>query len=217
MSIPPLPQRRLPLLDPSGSGPSLPWYRWFQSLLEGVGGSGGGTVGPEGPAGPSGAPGPPGPVSLEGILGLSLLDGSGGISSVTSATADLTVSNPHQAPVLTVVSAPKWDTARTLSFTGDATGSNTVDGSANVATGLTLATVNSNVGTFGDATHVAQIAVNAKGLITAVTAIAIAFPIPTFGVGAPVALVSEGALYFDTTVAIYVGYVQHSGAWNQIA
>lgn len=38
---------------------------------------------------------------------------------------------------------------------------------------LTLATVNPNVGTFGDATHVAQITVNGKGLITAAVAVAI--------------------------------------------
>lgn len=38
---------------------------------------------------------------------------------------------------------------------------------------LTLATVNSNVGTFGDATNVAQITVNGKGLITAASNVAI--------------------------------------------
>lgn len=38
----------------------------------------------------------------------------------------------------------------------------------------TLATVNSNVGSFGDSTHVAAITVNAKGLITAAASTAIA-------------------------------------------
>lgn len=66
-------------------------------------------------------------------------------------------------------SAAKWTTARTLSFTGDATGSNTVDGSGNVATALTLATVNSNTGTFGDSVTIPSITVNGKGLITAVS------------------------------------------------
>lgn len=47
--------------------------------------------------------------------------------------------------------------------TGDATGS----------TALTLATVNSNVGSFGDATHVPAITVNGKGLITAASSIVI--------------------------------------------
>lgn len=58
-------------------------------------------------------------------------------------------------------SASKWLTARTLSFTGDATGSMSVDGSANASAALTLATVNSNVGTF------TKVTVNAKGLVTA--------------------------------------------------
>jgi hypothetical protein len=63
--------------------------------------------------------------------------------------------------------ATKWATARTLSFTGDATGSGSVDGSANVATALSLATVNANVGSFGSASQVATFTVNAKGLTTA--------------------------------------------------
>jgi hypothetical protein len=43
-----------------------------------------------------------------------------------------------------------------------------------VASGaLTLATVNSNVGSFGDASHVASVTVNAKGLVTAASAISI--------------------------------------------
>ncbi len=51
----------------------------------------------------------------------------------------------------------------------DLTGDVTTSGG--VAT--TLATVNSNVGTFGDGTHVAQVTANAKGLITAVSSVAI--------------------------------------------
>lgn len=55
----------------------------------------------------------------------------------------------------------------TTTLTGDITGS----GSVSFAT--TLATVNSNVGTFGNSTDVAQVTVNAKGLITAVSAVPI--------------------------------------------
>lgn len=68
-----------------------------------------------------------------------------------------------------VASAAKWTTARTLSLTGDATMSMTVDGSANVSTALTLATVNANVGTFGSSTTIPIITANGKGLITAVS------------------------------------------------
>lgn len=61
--------------------------------------------------------------------------------------------------------ATTWATARDLSLTGDATATlASVDGSANVSAALTLATVNSNVGTF------TKVTVNAKGLITAATA-----------------------------------------------
>ena len=58
--------------------------------------------------------------------------------------------------------ATKWATARDLTISGDATGTFTaVDGSNNVNAGLTLATVNSNVGTY------TKVTVNAKGLVTA--------------------------------------------------
>lgn len=58
--------------------------------------------------------------------------------------------------------ATTWQTARDLSLTGDATATLlSVNGSANVSAALTLATVNSNVGTF------TKVTVNAKGLVTA--------------------------------------------------
>jgi hypothetical protein len=58
--------------------------------------------------------------------------------------------------------ATKWATARNLSLTGDGTATlSSVDGSAAVSAAFTLATVNSNVGTF------TKFTVNAKGLITA--------------------------------------------------
>lgn len=60
--------------------------------------------------------------------------------------------------------ATKWATARNLSLTGDGTATLTsVDGSANVSAALTLATVNSNVGTY------MKVTVNGKGLVTAAT------------------------------------------------
>ena len=51
-------------------------------------------------------------------------------------TIDLVVGTLNQN---TTGSAASWTTARTLSFTGDVTGSGSVDGSANVATALTIA------------------------------------------------------------------------------
>jgi phage-related tail fiber protein len=57
--------------------------------------------------------------------------------------------------------ATKLATARTLAVSGDATGSASFDGSANATIAATLATVNSNVGTF------TKLTVNGKGLVTA--------------------------------------------------
>lgn len=60
--------------------------------------------------------------------------------------------------------ATTWQTARDLSLTGDGTATlASVNGSGNVSAAFTLATVNSNVGTFLKTT------VNAKGLVTAAT------------------------------------------------
>ncbi len=50
-----------------------------------------------------------------------------------------------------------------ITVTGDVTGSGTTD----IVT--TLATVNANVGTFGSATEIPTVTVNAKGLVTAIS------------------------------------------------
>jgi hypothetical protein len=70
--------------------------------------------------------------------------------------------------------ATKWQTARDLSLTGDATATlQAVDGNANVSAAITLATVNSNVGSFGNSITVPTVTVNGKGLVTAITQTAI--------------------------------------------
>lgn len=70
--------------------------------------------------------------------------------------------------------ATKWATARNLSLTGDATATLVnVDGSAAVSAAITLATVNSNVGSFGGATAIPIITVNEKGIITSVSTVAV--------------------------------------------
>lgn len=57
--------------------------------------------------------------------------------------------------------ATELATARDISVSGDATGTTSFDGSANADIALTLATVNSNVGTY------TKVTINAKGLATA--------------------------------------------------
>lgn len=61
-------------------------------------------------------------------------------------------------------------------YVGDVTTNATHTGDATGATALTLATVNANVGSFGSATQVPQVTVNAKGLTTAAGATTIAIP-----------------------------------------
>lgn len=70
--------------------------------------------------------------------------------------------------------ATTLQTGRTISITGDLTWTSpTFNGSANVTAAGTLATVNSNVGTFGSTSAVPVITVNGKGLITGVTTAAL--------------------------------------------
>lgn len=70
--------------------------------------------------------------------------------------------------------ADKWSIARNLSLSGDAGATLAlVDGSSDVTATLTLATVNSNVGSFGNSTTVPSFTVNAKGLVTAASSTAI--------------------------------------------
>ena len=74
----------------------------------------------------------------------------------------------------TAADATILETARTISATGDITWtSGDFDGSENVTGAATLATVNSNVGSFGSTSAIPVVTVNAKGLVTAVTTAAI--------------------------------------------
>lgn len=97
--------------------------------------------------------------------------------------------------------ATKWQTARDLSLTGDATATLVgVDGTANVSAALTFATVNANVGTFGNSVTVPTFTVNDKGLVTAAsqTAIPIATAATTAG-SATKGLISFYSTDFDVT------------------
>lgn len=89
-------------------------------------------------------------------------NGSAGVPTFrTLVAADIPTLNQS-----TTGSAASLTTGRTISITGDlAYTSPSFDGSGNVTAAGTLATVNSNVGTFTNA----SVTVNAKGLVTAVS------------------------------------------------
>jgi hypothetical protein len=103
---------------------------------------------------------------------------------------DLVVATVYGALSGNASTATKLAAARTIAITGDiAYNSGNFDGSANVTAAATLATVNSNTGSFGDGTNVPNFTVNAKGLITAAGSTAI--PTATTSV--------KGLASFDST------------------
>ena len=125
------------------------------------------------------------------------VSGAGATLTYTSANdrwnfnKDLVVANVYGDLVGNAATATKWQTARNLSLTGDATATlSSVDGSAAVSATLTLATVNSNVGSYGDSVTVPSFTVNAKGLVTAASSTAI--PTATTSV--------KGLASFDSTI-----------------
>ncbi len=125
------------------------------------------------------------------------VSGAGATLTYTSANdrwnfnKDLVVANVYGDLVGNAATATKWQTARNLSLTGDATATlSGVDGSATVSAALTLATVNTNVGSFGDSVTVPSFTVNAKGLVTAASSTAI--PTATTAV--------KGLASFDSTI-----------------
>lgn len=98
-------------------------------------------------------------------------DGIGGtLVFKLSRNGNLTIPGTLTASSLSgnSATATQLATPRTISTTGDGAWSTSFDGSANVTGKLTLATVNSNVGSFGSGYQVPYITVNAKGQVTAV-------------------------------------------------
>jgi hypothetical protein len=108
---------------------------------------------------------------------------AGGIktSQMLTLQSDAMVSGINTGDQTTIsgnaATATALQTGRTLSISGDVTYTSPLfDGSADITQVGTLATVNTNVGTYGSATLVPQFTVNAKGLVTAVSNIAITPP-----------------------------------------
>lgn len=97
-----------------------------------------------------------------------LLKGNGTAISAATAGTDYVIPSGNTATATTLA------TGRTLAVTGDlAWTSPAFNGSANVTAAGTLATVNGNVGTFGSTSAVPVVTVNAKGLVTGVSTVAL--------------------------------------------
>ena len=88
-----------------------------------------------------------------------LIQGAGG-QALRSLIKDITGN---------AATSSKWQTARTISTTGDGTWSVSVDGSANASAAFTLANSGVTAGSYGTATTVPAITVDAKGRVTGVT------------------------------------------------
>jgi hypothetical protein len=141
-----------------------------------------------------------------GIFAVRPIDAADVKSLVTRELGDSRwLGQNHQA-----ASTGKWATPRNLTGSGDVTWSLTgVDGTANVNAVTTLATVNSNTGTYGGATTSAQISVNGKGLITGVSAVTIT---PAFSsiTGTPTTLAGYGITLTSANVTTALGYTPTS-------
>jgi len=116
-------------------------------------------------------------LTVVGINGTLLSGLATGILKNTTGTGVPSIAVAGDFPTLnqnTTGSAATLTTGRTISITGDlAYTSPAFNGSGNVTAAGTLATVNTNTGTFGSAIQVPQFTVNGKGLITAVSNITI--------------------------------------------
>lgn len=139
---------------------------------------------------------------------LSFVDSSTAGHQRLNMDLDLTY-NPSTNTISTSVTgnsgtATKWATARSISITGDATWTTSIDGSANATGVLTLANSGVTAGTYNNvATAVTPITVDAKGRVTAVGAAVTITPAFSNVTGKPTTLTGYGIT--DATPSSHVG------------
>lgn len=136
-------------------------------------------------------------------FGLTLIDDA----SATVARGTLGLGNVDNTAdsAKNVLTATKLVTARSITVSGDMAWTVSFDGSAAVSAGGTLATVNSNTGTYGGLTTSPQISVDGKGRITSVTAVTIT---PAFSslTGVPTTLAGHNITLTSGNVTTALGY-----------
>lgn len=121
-----------------------------------------------------------------GVSGDVQVNSAGSFGGITLGSGQLLVGQISGAPLAKTITGCTLTAAGALSCPGaGAITSLTTDGTASGpgAAALTLATVNGNVGSWGDGTHVAAFTVNAKGLITGASNVAITGGPPTGAAG----------------------------------
>lgn len=135
--------------------------------------------------------------------------GGGTVTIVGSADGSITVTNPTTTVDLAVVKSPSLTTPRTIGTgTGDVTSTgSSFNGTANNTNAYTLATVNSNVGSFGSATQTGAFTVNGKGLITAASNTTI-----TPAIGSITGLGTGVAIALSVNVGTAGSFVVNGGA-----
>ena len=126
--------------------------------------------------------------SITGITGDASFTGTTASGTATLATVNSNVGTFGSTTTIPVVTVNGKGLVTAVSTASVTSGINQLTGDATAGPGtgsqaITFATVNSNTGTFGNGTHVGQFTVNAKGLITAASSVAITGAAPTGAAG----------------------------------